>query len=345
MKATTIQDVADRAGVSQATVSRVLNNHPNVASDIRTRVQDAMRELGYNPNRAARRLRGNSSDVIGLIIPDIQNPVFVAVARGVEDAAYKHGINVLLCNTDDHIDKQQAYLKVMLAEQAAGLIIVPTHSRDGHALLEVQKAGMPIVLLDRQMQRFHADTVKVDNVLGAQIAVNHLIEQGRERIAMIGGLQYLTPAQERLQGYSEALRHAGREVDPALILNGDFKAESGAAITREFMQRPTPPDAIFTANSLMAMGALQALHALGLRVPQDVALVSFDDVPWAENLNPPLTVVAQPAYELGVQAVELLRRRFTQPDAPIQTVILQPRLIVRASCGARLRQMPAPDKA
>lgn len=335
MKATTIQDVADRARVSRATVSRVLNNHPNVASDIRTRVQEAMRDLDYNPNRAARRLRGNSNDVIGLIIPDIQNPVFVAVARGVEDAAYQHGINVLLCNTDDHVDKQQAYLTVMLAEQAAGLIIVPTHARDGRALLDVQKTGTPVVLLDRQVQRFQADTVKTDNVLGAQIAVNHLLDQGRQRIAMIGGLQFLTPARERFQGYVEALRHAGRELDETLVVNGDFKAESGAAITRELLQRPDPPDAIFTANSLMAMGALQALHALGVRVPQDVALVSFDDVPWAENLNPPLTVVAQPAYELGVQAVELLRRRFAQPDAPFQTVILQPRLIVRASCGAQ----------
>lgn len=340
MKPVTIQDVADRAQVSRATVSRVLNNHPNVAGDIRARVQAAMLDLSYNPNRAARRLRGNSNDVIGLIIPDIQNPVFVAVARGVEDAAYKHGINMLLCNTDDDVDKQQAYLKVMQAEQAAGLIIVPTHTRDARPLLDVQRAGMPIVLFDRQVQRFHADTIKTDNILGAQIAINHLIDLGRKRIAMIGGIEYLTPARERHQGYVDALLHAGREVDTALVVNGDFKADSGYAITRELMLRPNPPDAIFTANSLMAMGALRALHELKIDIPQDVALVSFDDIPWAENLNPPLTVVAQPAYELGVQSVALLRNRFTQPDAPIQTVILQPRLIVRESCGAALRQKP-----
>ncbi len=338
MKPITIQDVADRAQVSRATVSRVMNNHPNVASDIRSRVQEAMRDLGYNPNRAARRLRGNSNDVIGLIIPDIQNPVFVAVARGVEDAAYRHQINVLLCNSDDHADKQQAYLNVMLAERAAGLIIVPTHARDGKTLVEIRNAGLPIVLLDRQVQRFEADTVKTDNVLGARIIVNHLLELGRSRIALIGGLQYLTPARERYQGYVEALRDAGRDVDESLIINGDFKAESGYRITRELMALASPPDAIFTTNSLMAMGALKALHELHIRVPQDVALVSFDDVPWAENLNPPLTAVVQPAYELGVQAVELLRKRFTEPDAPIQTVMLQPTLIVRESCGASLNQ-------
>lgn len=337
MKPITIQDVADRAQVSRATVSRVLNNHPNVASDIRSRVQDAMRELDYNPNRAARRLRGNSSDVLGLIIPDIQNPVFVSVARGVEDAAYKHQINVLLCNSDDRADKQQAYLNVMLAERAAGLIIVPTHPRDGRALHDVQKAGVPIVLLDRQVQRFTADTVKADNAQGAQIAVNHLLDLGRQRIAMIGGLQYLTPARERYQGYADALIQAGREVDEALVLNGDFKEESGYRVTRELLALPNPPDAIFAANSLMAMGALRALHEMHVRVPQDMALVSFDDVPWSENLNPPLTVVAQPAYELGVQAVELLRKRFTEPDAPIRTVIMQPKLIIRESCGALLR--------
>lgn len=315
-----------------------MNNHPNVASDIRSRVQVAMSDLGYNPNRAARRLRGNSNDVIGLIIPDIQNPVFVAVARGVEDAAYRHQINVLLCNSDDHADKQQAYLNVMLAERAAGLIIVPTHARDGKTLVEIRNAGLPIVLLDRQVQRFEADTVKTDNVLGARIAVDHLLELGRKHIALIGGLQYLTPARERYQGYAEALRDAGRDVDDSLVLNGDFKAESGYRIARELMALASPPDAIFTTNSLMAMGALKALHELHIRVPQDVALVSFDDVPWAENLNPPLTAVVQPAYELGVHAVELLRKRFTDPDAPIQTVMLQPTLIIRESCGASLNQ-------
>lgn len=336
VKPITIQDVAERAQVSRATVSRVLNNHPNVASDIRTRVQEAMRDLDYNPNRAARRLRGNSNDVIGLIIPDIQNPVFVAVARGVEDAAYKHQINVLLCNTDDHADKQQAYLNVMLAERAAGLIIVPTHARDGRALLEVQRAGVPVVLLDRQVKHFQADTIKADNVLGARMAIRHLFELGRRRIAMIGGLQYLTPAQERYQGYVEALRDAGLGIDETLVMNGDFKPEGGYRIARELMALANPPDAIFAANSLMAMGALTALHDLQIRVPEAVALVSFDDVPWAENLNPPLTAVAQPAYELGVQAVEMLRRRFTHPDVPIQTVILQPRLIIRESSGITL---------
>jgi LacI family transcriptional regulator len=334
----TIQDVADHAGVSRATVSRVLNNNPRVADELRERVLASVQALGYQPNRAARRLRANSSDVLGLIIPDIENPLFISIVRGVEDAAYEHQMNVVLCNTDDNPDKQRNYLEVLQAERVAGFIIVPNHEDDGGILNKVRQSGTPIVLLDRLVSDFSTDAVKADNLHGAHVAIQHLVNLGHRRIAFIAGLQYITPGQERLQGYVAAMQAAGREIDPALIMVGDFKLESGYELTRQLMTSSNPPDAIFAANGLMTMGALRALHEMSIQIPGDVALVGFDDMPWAADLNPPLTVVAQPAYDLGQQAVQLLLRRINQPDASYSVVTLQPRLIVRESCGAILQR-------
>ena len=330
----TIKDVAQYAGVSKATVSRVLNKHAYVAEDVRQRVQEAIDTLGYQPNRAARRLRANSSEILGLIIPDIENPLFQSLVRGVEDAAYTNQFNVVLCNTDDNPDKQKVYLQVMQAEQAAGLLVVSTHPKDGDVLARAREAGIPIVLLDRELTNFEADTVKVDNVRGAYLAVRHLVTLGYERIAIIAGTQYLTPGYERLQGCYDAFSETSVSIDETYVRIGNFKIESGYAITRELMQVTPRPDAIFVSNNLMTLGALRALHELGIRIPEEVGLVGFDDMPWAGDLNPPLTAVSQPGYELGQQAVQLLLKRLSQPDAPYYKVILQPRLIVRQSCGA-----------
>lgn len=341
MAQATIKDVADYAGVSRATVSRVLNNHPYVTEDVRARVEDAMRHLGYHPNRAARRLRAQSSDVLGLIVPDIQNPLFQSIVRGVEDAAYDCGMNVILCNTDDNPDKQEAYLRVMQAEQSAGLIVVPTHPGDGRVLAPVREAGIPIVFLDREVDDFEADTVRVDNVRGAYLAVRHLLSLGYKRIAAIAGTQYLTPGYERLRGYYDALNECGLPVDERLVKIGNFRIDGGRALAQEFMQSPQPPEALFVSNNLMTLGALRGLHELGIVIPDQVALVGFDDMPWAGDLNPPLTAVAQPGYELGQQAVELLLKRLAQPDAPYRKVIMQPHLVVRGSCGASGPTPPA----
>ena len=343
VKQVTIQDVAQTAGVSRATVSRVLNRHPSVDDALRTRVETAIAALGYHPNPAARRLRANSSDVLGLMVPDIQNPVFVSVARGVEDEAYKHQLNVMLCNSDDNPAKQQAYLRILQAERAAGVIVVPTSVHDAPVLSEIRASGVPIVLVDRQVDDAMFDMVKVDNVRGAYIAVKHLLDLGYQRIAMITGLEDVTPGYERPLGYFEAMRHAGRPIDTELIRPGDFKDTSGYLQTLALMALPTPPDAIFSINSLTTIGVLRALRELGKRVPQDVALVGFDDLPFPEITTPMLTVVAQPSYEIGQQAVQFFIRRRRDPKASYMTVTLQPRLIVRESCGAHTRaNLPAP---
>ena len=329
-----IHDVARKAGVSSATVSRVLAGNTSVNAQLRTRVLSAVEELNYQPNRVAQSLRVQTSSAIGLIIPDIQNSLFVSLARAVEDFAYTHQLIMVLCNTDDNPEKQRAYLDIMRSQQAAGLIVVPTHPKDAAMLSPVRASGTPIVLVDREIEGFEADTVIVDNVRGAKMAINHLISAGCERIAILAGPENLTPGRERLQGYYAAFNEANVRVVPELVKMGTFKLDSGYQLTHELMNAPNAPDAIFASNSLMALGCLRALHERGIRIPDEVALISFDDMPWAEDLNPPLSVVAQPSYELGQEALELLLYRMKYPEASNRKVILQPHLIIRKSSGA-----------
>jgi LacI family transcriptional regulator len=335
MTAPTLKDVAEHAQVSKATVSRVLNNNPNVAEELRVRVLESIRLLGYQPNRAARRLRASVSEVLGLIISDIENPFFISVVRGVEDAAYASQMSVVLCNTDEDPVKQQMYLRVMQAERVAGLIISPTNVNEDFT--ELKQLGIPVILLDRRTDKFETDAVTIDNVGGAYLAVKHLIDLGYERIGTIGGSPHLTTGRERYEGYRKALHAAGLKTDEKLIKVGDFKTGSGYYLAKELIGLPQPPQAIFVANNLMTLGTLRALRENDVRVPQDMALVGFDDMPWSSELCPPLTAVSQPAYELGQETVQLLLRRLANSEAPIRTVTLQPRLVVRESCGALLQ--------
>lgn len=334
MATPTLRDVANHAGVSRATVSRVLNHNPRVARELRDRVLDAIQELGYQPNRAARRLRASTSDVLGLIISDIENPFFTSVVRGVEDAAYAHQMSIVLCNTDEDPEKQKMYLRVMQAERVAGLIISPTNIEEDFA--ELERVGIPIILLDRHTDPYEADAVTIDNVAGAYLAVKHLIDLGYKRIGMIGGSLHLTTGLERYEGYRKALESAGLKIDERLIKVGNFRADSAYRLAQEFINSPHPPRAMFVANNLMTLGTLQAMREKRVRIPEDIALVGFDDMPWASELCPPLTAVSQPTYELGQETVHLLLRRLANPDAPIRRVTLQPRLVVRMSSGAHL---------
>jgi DNA-binding LacI/PurR family transcriptional regulator len=338
METPTLKDVADYAQVSRATVSRVLNNNPQVAEDLRARVLEAVRALGYQPNRAARRLRANSSDVLGLIISDIENPFFTSVVRGVEDTAYAHQMSVVLCNTDEDSEKQRMYLRVMRAERVAGLIISPTSVYDAAEFAELRRLGIPIILLDRHIDNFETDAVTINNLNGAFLAVKHLIGLGYERIAMIGGMLQLTTGRERYEGYRKALSAAGIRFDDKLCKIGNSKTESGYRLAQELITGAQVPQAIFVANNLMTLGALRAMREHGVRIPDDIALVGFDDMPWAGELCPALTAVSQPTYELGQETVHLLLRRLVGPDAPVRTVTLEPRLVVRESCGTLLHQ-------
>ena len=331
-----IHDVAKRAGVSAATVSRVLADKPHVRPEVREHVLKIVGEIGYQPNRSARRLRGSSSDVIGLIVSDLQNPFFISVVHGMEEVAYENHMSTLLCNTGEDLNRQQINLNVMQAENVAGLILAPCPLTQASALNSVRQSGLPLVVLDRTIEGLDADIVQVDNIRGAYTAVKHLIDLGHQRIATIVGLPSLSTGRERLRGYQDALKDAGISVDPALVKRGDSQKETGYILARELMLSDEPPTALFVGNSLMTLGALQAMRELNVRVPQDLALVGFDDMPWSSELCPPLTAISQPTYELGREAVDLLLRRLAEPNALFRTVILQTHLVVRESCGATL---------
>ena len=329
----TMKEVAKLAEVSVATVSRVLNNKPNVSPELRSRVLQAVEKLNYKRNRVARSLRAKTSLIIGLVISDIQNPFFTSVVRGVEDVAYAHGYTLLLCNSDEDPTKERLYIDIMLAERVAGVIISPVAEVDNYSSVLLQ-AGVPVVAMDRRMRDLEVDTVVINNVEGVYQAVGHLIEQGHRRIGFIGGPTRTTTGRERQEGYQKALAEHGLDLEQGLVKIGDFKQDSGYQMTCELLEMDDPPTAVFTANNLMTLGALNAIHEKKLSIPQEVAIVGFDDMSWAQSLAPPLTAVAQPTYELGRTAADLLLRRIGDPNRPTEQICLEANLVVRESSGA-----------
>ena len=327
-----LQEVARRAKVSIATVSRVLNKSDKVAAETRAAVEKALRELGYRPSRVARRLRmkDGRAHLVGLIIPDIQNPFYAEIARGVEDAAYAAEYALLLCNSDENPEKERFYLEVMRSESVDGIVLPPFDDTDS-AVIDIVATGMPVVCVDRSMVKLKTDLVEVDNHRGAFEAVAHLLDKGHRHIGLIEGRTHVSTSRERRRGYLDALAERGVTVRKDLMRSGDFKQESGRVLANELLALRKPPTALFVCNNLMTVGALAAIHQRGLRVPQDVAIVGFDDLPWAEALDPPLTVVRQPAYDVGRQAMELLLKRIMEPERAPVTLRLLPELVTRRS--------------
>jgi LacI family transcriptional regulator len=323
--------VARRAKVSISTVSRTINQTGKISAATQEHVRRVMREMGYRPNRVARRLRaGGKCHLLGLIIPNIQNPFFADVARGVEDVAFRNNFALLLCNYDEDPAKERFYLEVMQAESVDGIVLPPIHERDP-AVLKVARSGIPIVCVDRALADPGIDTVEIDNERGAFEAVSHLIAQGHSQIGLICGPADSSTGRERHDGYVRALKSAGIPVNRKLVRFGDYKQASGRALAEELLQGPARPSALFVCNNLMTIGALEVIGARRMRMPHDVALVGFDDLPLAAVFEPPLTVVRQPAYEVGRSAAELLLRRIEEPGRPPSRLRLLPDLVVRGS--------------
>lgn len=330
----TLKDVAHEADVSKSTVSRVFNNPDKVRPSTREAVRAAAEKLGYKPNRVARRLRLKDGDahLLGLVIPDIQNPFFADVTRGVDDAVRKHSYALLLSNSDEDAAKQKVALDTLRTESVDGVIVPPIEDEDEHVHRLIE-SGVPVVCVDRRLKGRRADTILSDNFEGAYEAVSHLIEHGHERIGFVGGISRISTTGDRRRAYTEALADHGIELDPALVREGDSRQESGRRLTEELLDLDHPPTALFTGNNLMTLGAYVALHERGVRIPEEVAVVGYDDVSWALALDPPPTVVDQPGYEMGQRAAEMLLQRIAEPDRTPTTVTLQHRLIVRRSCG------------
>ena len=331
-----IEDVARQAGVSTATVSRVLSGKPYVSAKLRGRVLGAVQDLNYRPSRVARSLRVQRSSIIGLIISDIQNPFFTSVVRAVEDVAYSREHSVFLCNSDEDAAKETMYIDLMLAEHVAGIIVSPTAS-DNPVYRQLVEARVPVVAIDRRVETVEMDTVVLDNIAAAYQVVSHLVEQGHTRIGAVLGTPGSSTGEERRVGYLRAMQAHGLPVDPALVRIGMPRVSVGCELTHDLLTMADPPTAIFTGNNLLTIGALQAIRELGLGIPDQVALAAFDDVEWTVFLKPALTVVAQPTYEMGRTAAELLLRRIAAPDSLPQEVMLSPQLIVRDSSRARSR--------
>ena len=327
-----LQEVARRAKVSIATVSRVLNKSEKVVPETRAIVEQALRDLEYRPSRVARRLRmkDGRAHLVGLIIPDIQNPFYAEIARGVEDAAYTAEYALLLCNSDESSEKEQFYLDVMRSESVDGIVLPPFDETDA-AVTAIMKTGMPVVCVDRSLSKEKTDLVEVDNYRGAYEAVSHLISKGHRSIGLIEGRIQVSTNRERRRGYLDALAEGGIPVRKDLMREGDFRQESGRILAGQLLDLKKPPTALFALNNLMTIGALNAIHQRNLKVPEDVAIVGFDDLPFAEALDPPLTVVRQPAYEVGKQAMELLLKRIMEPTRSTVTMRLLPQLIIRRS--------------
>jgi LacI family transcriptional regulator len=322
----TIKEVADRAGVSPATVSRVLNDSVSVREAKRAQVLAVINELGYRPSRVASNLRRRQVQMIGVVVSDIENPHFSQMVRAIEDTAYLKGYRVLLCNTDEDPVKQREYLGVMIAERVAGAIISPTEAGAAE-ISELIDIGASVVAFDRPFDDKRADAVLAANVTGARLGTDHLLAAGHRKIGFLGGPSGVRTAAERLSGYEQAMFDAGIKTRSAM---GDFRVEGGRRGAQDLIDKGAT--ALLVANNLMAIGALQAIRATHRRVPADVALASFDDPAWAELTDPPLTTLAQPVRLMAVAAVELLMQRLAQGRGRRKRQVFELELRHRGSC-------------
>lgn len=327
-----MSDVAKRAGVSIATVSRVLNNSESVNEATRMKILKAIKELKYQPSRVAKRLRSKrvSSNLLGVLIPDIQNPFYVDVLRGIEDVAYKNNYAIIMCNYGQDEKKEIMYLDILQSEAIDGLIAAPVSEND-QRLKSIIKNGFPVVCVDRGLAGIDVDIVWVNNEEGAFTAVSHLVKSNYKRIAYISGLPSIPSSRMRETGYRRALEK-NKLFDPELIRRGDSSYESGVNLCAELLDLPNPPDALFTGNNLITLGALETIHKRKKQIPNEIAIVGFDDMFWSSSLNPPLTAVRQPAYEIGKRAGELLIQRITDPLRPCIQMTLNAELMIRSSC-------------
>lgn len=333
--AVTMKDVAKQAGVSTTTVSHVINSTRFVSPKVREHVMAVMSELSYQPNAIAKSLRQKSTNTIGLVISDISNPFFTSLIRGVEDAVTKKGYNLILCSTDENPVKEKTAMEVLMQKQVDGMIMAPTGGNIEY-LSDLVARKYPLVFVDRFLDGVHAPVAQVDNQDGAYRAVTHLIGLGHRRIGLITGLPALSSTRERLAGYNRALADHGLPPCPELIFQANSQVDGGMAGARYFFGLSEPPTAIFAANNLMTIGVMKALHAAGLTCPQDMAVVGFDDFDWASAFRPLLTTVAQPVYEVGKAAADLVLARLQKKARLASAVVLKGTLIIRESCGALL---------
>jgi len=323
------------------TVSRVINDSGYVSPEARARVQGAIAELGYMPNILARQLRSKRTKTIALVLTDIANPFFTTIARGVEDAARTQGYAVMFCNTDESEAEEIEYVRVLIQRQVDGVLLVP--ATDSSASLQLlNKHGLPVVVLDRRLSAGGVDEVRTDSEAGAYVVVRHLLDLGHRRIAVLTGPERVSTSADRVAGYRRAMAEEGLRPDDGLVVFGGYNEASGCEMTRLILAAEPRPTAIFAANNFIAFGAIGAFREAGLRAPEDMSIAVFDDLPPGWVFDPFLTVVSQPAYEIGKQAAELMLERLAgKAPAEPRTIVLPSELIIRRSTAALRVETPA----
>lgn len=320
-----IKDVASHAGVSIATVSRVLSGKGYISDEAKQTVQAAVKALGYRPNRVARSLRAQSSRVIGLVISDIRNPFFSEISRAVENTALAHGYSVMICNADEDPSKEARYLQLMAEEKVAGILLSPTRS-GMKKLAEFTRNGPPIVLFDRKMSGAGIDSVVIDNFDASYRLTRALLDGGFQQIVGIFGAKSYT-AEERIKGFHAAFE--GRDQTPLSILRAPAFEEEGEKLAAQIRKLDPPADAILCSSALLASGCYKALRQMGLRIPEDLGFACFDDPSWAAFVESPVTVIRQPAPMIGQTAAELLMKRIDDPTRSVSDICLTGELVER----------------
>jgi LacI family transcriptional regulator len=334
----TIKEVAERAGVSVMTVSRVVNNSKYVSPETKEKVERAMKELGYVPNALAHGLITKKTQGLGLIVSDITNPFFTTIARGVEDTAIKNGFNIILCNTDEDIQKEKMYIELLLRKRVDGIILSSADCSKKNSVEQIISRNVPLVLIDRCIKGLQVDCVYSDSKNGAYNLTKYLISLGHKRIGIIVGPLRISTAVDRVEGYKRALQEESITIDNSLIKWGEkYSREDGYRNAVELLNMDNPPTAIFGGNRLITVGMLKAIRELNLKIPDDISVVSFDEVEDISVTNPFLTVVSQNSYAIGVVATEWILKRIKGESKFLedpQDIVLQPKLIIRESCGS-----------
>ncbi|MGB9976572.1 LacI family DNA-binding transcriptional regulator [Thermovenabulum sp.] len=328
----TIYDVARKANVSIATVSRVLNNSSLVSAKTRERVMKAIEELNFSPNVIASALTKKSTKTLGIVVPDISNPFFAELTRGVEDACNDFGFNLIICNTDNSIDKEVTYIKLLKQKSIDGYIISTAYYND-EIVLKMIKSNVPMILLGRDIEceGCNFDAVVSDNEKGGYLATKHLIDLGHQKIACLLGPPRVKVNLEREKGYLKAIHEANLKIYPELVGYGDFKVDFGYKKALEILTGKIKPTAFFAANDLTAIGVIKAAKSLGLKVPQDISVVGYDNTMLAELVDPPLTTISQQMKKMGYLAAEMLIKRIKNERTAGEKVVFDVNLVIRKS--------------
>lgn len=326
----TIRDVAAHAGVSHQTVSRVINNSERVSPKTRAKVQSAIEELGYQPNRLARSLVTQKTHTIGLVVADITNPFFFEVARGVQDAALEHGYNVFVCNTDDNPEGEKNVLNLLASQEVDGVILSTASSSD-EELLSFVKQYKPLVIINREINHPKVSLVNVDICEGAKLAIEHLIERGHTNIGMLSHQGHDPGEVRRVKGYQQTLKAHGITPQEAWLVLAPPNLTGGYQATQNLLKEHPEITAIFTYNDLMAIGALRGCYDMGLQIPDDCAIMGFDNIKFSTMSNPALSTIHYDKYTIGKKAMNRLMEMIADPQATFSPIWLGVNLVVRES--------------